>query len=500
MNSFRAPAKAIRTLWGRNTAEPDFAYVSGGLTDKNGNVGVYIDPVTGQLVTPGNVPIGGAFALVGSAAAAQPALSAPSPVQFTVGTFNITTPLTVSTIGQLVLGAGVGGAHYTEIVQTTSGDNGINFRVGTDVLTPGGGGLYFEGVENMQVASGNANTGVGLSVGDPAELTHNGDYFFGRKLYLTGWATGIQLSSMANVYLQGVYIENDPANPGTKGVQVTGGSPNSHLWMGVTVGNCTTAISWETGGLGNVLMPGDIGGCTTAIKTTGAPQLTIIGGNTESSVTGYVLDLASNTNVLCIGMGGEGQRATPAFNGNGGTATIQHMNTDIGLGANVMLTTGAGYGNTSAWGPRFDVDTTYDGSYVGPAVWKDIVFPSVLNSAIASKFSAAAGKYGAVAHIIRDSNGPGGLARQILSADGSTAALKYFASDVPDGTFTLSSGSATVVNASITANTVVVVTVKTVSGTRTGNPDIVPTPGTGFVATGAATDNGTYNYYCLQVA
>jgi hypothetical protein len=67
------------------------------------------------------------------------------------------------------------------------------------------------------------------------------------------------------------------------------------------------------------------------------------------------------------------------------------------------------------------------------------------------------------------------------------------------GTFTLSSGSVTVSNTSVTANSVIMVTLKTASGTRAGNPDIVPTSGTGFTATGAATDNGTYNYVILEV-
>ena len=64
---------------------------------------------------------------------------------------------------------------------------------------------------------------------------------------------------------------------------------------------------------------------------------------------------------------------------------------------------------------------------------------------------------------------------------------------------TLASGSATVANTSVTANSVILVTLKTASGTRSGNPDIVPTSGTGFVATGGASDNSTYNFVILEV-
>ena len=67
------------------------------------------------------------------------------------------------------------------------------------------------------------------------------------------------------------------------------------------------------------------------------------------------------------------------------------------------------------------------------------------------------------------------------------------------GTFTLVAGAATVSNTSVTANSVIEVTLKTVGGTRAGNPDIVPTASTGFTAAGAATDTSTYNYIILEV-
>jgi len=72
-------------------------------------------------------------------------------------------------------------------------------------------------------------------------------------------------------------------------------------------------------------------------------------------------------------------------------------------------------------------------------------------------------------------------------------------SNMKAGTFALASGAATVLNTSVTANSVIIVTVKTVSGTRAGNPDIVPTAATGFTATGGGSDNSTYNYVILEV-
>ena len=81
---------------------------------------------------------------------------------------------------------------------------------------------------------------------------------------------------------------------------------------------------------------------------------------------------------------------------------------------------------------------------------------------------------------------------------GSTFGVKS-GTNAKAGTFTLSSGVATVSNTSVTANSVIMLTLKTASGTRAGNPDIVPTAGTGFTATGAATDTSVYNYVILEV-
>lgn len=78
--------------------------------------------------------------------------------------------------------------------------------------------------------------------------------------------------------------------------------------------------------------------------------------------------------------------------------------------------------------------------------------------------------------------------------------LVHAASNGSAGTFTLATGTATVSNTSITANSVVVCSVKTSSGTLgLYAPLIVCTASTGFVATGAVTDNSTYNYIVMDV-
>ncbi len=85
-----------------------------------------------------------------------------------------------------------------------------------------------------------------------------------------------------------------------------------------------------------------------------------------------------------------------------------------------------------------------------------------------------------------------GVAKTGVKFDGSLYTL--------GGTFTLIAGSKTVSDTRITANSVVLVTLKTAGGVRVGNPDIVPTASTGFVATGGGSDTSTYNYVIINNA
>ena len=74
-------------------------------------------------------------------------------------------------------------------------------------------------------------------------------------------------------------------------------------------------------------------------------------------------------------------------------------------------------------------------------------------------------------------------------------------SNLRAGTFTLSSGAATVNNTSVTANSVIVMTVKTVSGTVGSQAPFVTATsvGTSFTVLGAGTNNSTYNYIIFEI-
>lgn len=85
------------------------------------------------------------------------------------------------------------------------------------------------------------------------------------------------------------------------------------------------------------------------------------------------------------------------------------------------------------------------------------------------------------------------------SALGKTFKVKS-GSNSKAGTFTLASGGATVSNTSWTADSVVIITLKTVSGTVVGNPYVTSSSvGTSFTVSAGVADNSTYNYVILEL-
>lgn len=69
------------------------------------------------------------------------------------------------------------------------------------------------------------------------------------------------------------------------------------------------------------------------------------------------------------------------------------------------------------------------------------------------------------------------------------------------GTVTLNGASAvTVANTAVTANSLIIFTLKTVGGTVSPNAPNVKTitPGTGFTVAGTASDTSTYNYRIIS--
>lgn len=77
-----------------------------------------------------------------------------------------------------------------------------------------------------------------------------------------------------------------------------------------------------------------------------------------------------------------------------------------------------------------------------------------------------------------------------------TATAAQLAALLPPGTFTINGTSpVTVTDAAITANSQILITLKTVGGTVGAIPHVETiTPGTGFTVVGTASDTSTYNY------
>jgi hypothetical protein len=86
-----------------------------------------------------------------------------------------------------------------------------------------------------------------------------------------------------------------------------------------------------------------------------------------------------------------------------------------------------------------------------------------------------------------------------ITTAGKTVSIKS-GSNAKAGTFTLSSGAATVSNTAITANSVVCMSLKTASGTIDRAPYLTAiTAGTSFVVEAGSGDNSTYNYIIIEV-
>ena len=71
---------------------------------------------------------------------------------------------------------------------------------------------------------------------------------------------------------------------------------------------------------------------------------------------------------------------------------------------------------------------------------------------------------------------------------------------VTTGTFAVTAGAATVTQAAVTANSLILITLKTAGGTYVSPPYVATiTPTTGFtVAGGGGSDSSTYNYMVIN--
>lgn len=142
------------------------------------------------------------------------------------------------------------------------------------------------------------------------------------------------------------------------------------------------------------------------------------------------------------------------------------------------------------------------GTIGNPSIWNVFMDPS--NH---FQIAAAASPYQAVINAVangdatfQSNGGVSNFAGDIkTSAIGKTLFVKS-GTNAKSGTFTLTAGAVTVANTSVTSNSVIVATVKTVGGTQGNWLKIIPTASTGFSVTSeSALDTSTYNFVILEV-
>ena len=144
-------------------------------------------------------------------------------------------------------------------------------------------GTYYLSLHSFGLEAINHNPGTGLALGNAP--VHSGDYLDLQNIYLFGWETGLHITSMAMSRLWNVTIEGDSGNPTDYGIVLDGGSENSHLFAGVSAGNCTTGLYLNTTSQGNVYMLGDFGvNGTHVLENVDGANGVFIGGNFEGPI------------------------------------------------------------------------------------------------------------------------------------------------------------------------------------------------------------------------
>ena len=98
----------------------------------------------------------------------------------------------------------------------------------------------------------------------------------------------------------------------------------------------------------------------------------------------------------------------------------------------------------------------------------------------------------------------GGIALNSVAAGQTAVLIRLKSGVVPQitawtaGTYTVTAGAATVSQTKVTANSLILITLKTVGGTVAAQYVATITPGTGFTVAGGGSDTSTYNYVVIN--
>ena len=442
-----------------------------------------------------------------------------------------------------VFGNGAGAALTTGNENTLIGYHAGAGLVGGSNGTSGAGGYNLTGSLNTMIGSGaGGNTTTGLSnvyIGQKAGIsatTQGNNVAIGKSASASFLPQdcviiGKTAGELAGTSGAGQYIVALGVNSGQ--FMNPGANNGNNVFIGYNSGAGTQSA--QNVGTLNVYIGSDAG-----VSATTASQSVVIGalanatGSTSSVIIGYkAAQLAGNLGRMVVIGDEAGSHLTAGDRRSVFIGTYAGLNTTTGL-ANIFL--GHEAGDTApaaasnqfiagaASAPIYDVyfgdgySSTTPESYTlhgtggnGTNVpGGDVAIAGGAGTGSASggviNFQfAAAGASGSTLNSLNTvasvlPTGLDGVIGGTTPRAGSFTTLRLSSGvNAKAGVFKLASGQATVANTSVTSNSVIVMTLKTLSGTRAGNPDIVPTPGVGFTAKGAGTDNGTYNYIILEI-
>jgi hypothetical protein len=178
------------------------------------------------------------------------------------------------------------------------------------------------------------------------------------------------------------------------------------------------------------------------------------------------------------------------------------VNTTFGIGAliipaviNPIPVAAGGTGSTTAAGARTALGAAASGSNADITALTNLTTPIPLNEGgTGSSYANLAALLAAL------TSTPVSIAQGGSGQNNAVAALAALIQVAKTGTFIANGATqVTVVNANVTANSVMIATLKTVGGTVGAVPAVKTiTPGTGFNIAATASDTSTYNYVILN--
>ena len=292
-----------------------------------------LGPAAGIGSCPG-VTIGGTDTV--NYTALQACLNAGKPVYLPYscagGEIAISAQLVITFTGQILRGtsgnnAGLGTACMTALSFTSTTDNGILLKGASSV-----------DIENLTIQCANAGAGsgscaagtVGIGLADVSgnysgAFSGNFDVLANDTIY--GFAQAVVASGYGNVYIQNGFFYSGYNNPGVPTMQIGGSGANSwridaHINcspMSSTTSTASSAISTDTGHLGDLITLGDTNNCP--VSLTGYGVIATVGDNENSNAV-FQNPIGAPNHIMYMGSVSNGNLTEPYMEMMGGGSLI----------------------------------------------------------------------------------------------------------------------------------------------------------------------------------